>query len=132
MRERIYNLQRHEQANGYLCVFQRGTNVNFDIRRVFFVTAAQGQLRGQHAHKQCSQLLMCATGRVLVTCDDGYNKAEYLLNGMHIALLIPPGIWAKQEYLSQDAVLTVVCDRDYESDDYIRDYDEYMQYINLK
>ena len=88
-------------------------------------------MRGEHAHKQCSQLLMCAAGKVLVTCDDGFKKSEYLLNGMHIALLIPPGIWATQEYLTNDALLIVVCDRDYESEDYIRDYSEYKKFLQL-
>ena len=50
---------------------------------------------------------------------------------MHIALMIPPGIWAKQEYLTNDALLIVVCDRDYEAEDYIRDFDEYKNFIKL-
>lgn len=129
MREKLFNLQRHEEDNGYLCVFQRGINVDFDIRRVFAVSASQGDVRGDHAHRQCSQLLMCVSGKILVSCDDGSKKAQYLLNGMHIALLVPPGIWATQEYLTNDALLIVVCDRDYEPDDYIRDYAEYVNYL---
>ena len=129
MREKIFNLQRHEEDNGYLCVFQRGINVDFDIRRVFAVSALQGDVRGEHAHRQCSQLLMCVSGKILVTCDDGSKKAQYLLNGMHIALLLPPGIWAKQEYLTKDALLIVLCDRDYEPEDYIRDYSEYIEFL---
>lgn len=130
-RERIFNLQRHEHDNGFLCVFQRGVNVDFDIRRVFAVAASQGDVRGEHAHRKCTQLLMCVSGKILVSCDDGFKKAEYLLNGMHIALMIPPGIWAKQEYLTNDALLIVVCDRDYEAEDYIRDFDEYKNFIKL-
>lgn len=131
IRERLFNLQRHEEDNGFLCVFQRGVNVDFDIRRVFAVSASQGDVRGKHAHRQCSQLLMCAAGEILVTCDDGSKRAEYLMNGMHMALLIPPGIWATQEYLTDDALLFVVCDRDYEAEDYIRDYGEYKKFLNV-
>ena len=131
IRESIFNLQRHEDDNGFLCVFQRGINVDFNIRRVFAVSASKGDVRGEHAHRHCSQLLMCAAGKVLVTCDDGSNSADYLLDGMHIGLSIPPGIWAKQEYLTNDALLIVVCDRDYEPEDYIRDRCEYNQFLQL-
>ncbi len=131
IREKIFNLQRHEEDNGFLCVFQRGLNVDFDIRRVFAVSASQGDVRGNHAHRQCSQLLMCVAGKVLVTCEDGSKSAEYLLSGMNTALLIPPGIWAKQEYLTNDALLIVLCDRDYEPEDYIRDYYDYKKFLQL-
>jgi dTDP-4-dehydrorhamnose 3,5-epimerase-like enzyme len=127
IKERLFNLQRHEGDNGFLCVFQRGINVDFDIRRVFAVSSSEGNIRGEHAHKKCSQLLVCVAGKILVTCDNGSEKSEYLLNGMQMALLIPPGIWAKQEYLTKDALLLVVCDRDYEPEDYIHDYGDYKK-----
>lgn len=130
-RERIFNLQRHEEDNGFLCVFQRGLNVDFEIRRVFAVSASEGDVRGKHAHRRCSQLLMCVSGRLLVTCDDGSKETKYELNGMTTALLIPPGLWAKQEYLTNDTLLIVLCDRDYEPEDYIRNYSDYKNFRKL-
>jgi dTDP-4-dehydrorhamnose 3,5-epimerase-like enzyme len=131
IREKLFNLQQHVEDNGFLCVLQRGLNVDFDIRRVFAVSASQGEVRGKHAHRECSQILICVAGKILVTCQDGSKRSEYLLNNMKTALLIPPGIWATQEYLTNDALLIVLCDRDYEPEDYIRDYCEYQKIIKL-
>jgi dTDP-4-dehydrorhamnose 3,5-epimerase-like enzyme len=130
-RERIFNLQRHEDLNGFLCVLQRGIDVDFDIRRLFAVSASEGDIRGEHAHKRCSQVLICVSGKVLVTCSNGTESAEYLLDAMHVALLVPPGLWAKQEYLTNNSLLIVLCDRDYEPQDYIHDYDEYKKFLQL-
>lgn len=113
---------KHEEDNGSLCVYESRQQVPFDIRRVFSVSARRGDVRGEHAHKKCTQLLVCVFGKVRVTCDDGEVASEHLLDGMQTGVLVPPGIWSKQEYMTDGAVLMVLCDRGYESDDYIRDY----------
>ena len=51
---------------------------------------------------------------------------------MGLGLLIPPGVWTKQEYMVDGAVLMVLCDRSYEVDDYIRDYNDFKAYFGLK
>lgn len=115
--------------NGSLGVYQSGESVPFDIRRIFAICAETGDIRGNHAHKKCTQLLVCISGRICVACEDGSSEERYILEGMGKGLLIHPGIWARQEYLSDDAVLIVLCDRDYEESDYIRNYDEYKEFI---
>ena len=119
---------RHQEANGNVYVYQCGQHVPFDVRRVFTVSAKEGDVRGEHAHKRCNQLLVCVTGEILVTCDDGSLTSEYLLNDMETGLLIPRGVWAKQEYLMNGTVLMVLCDRAYEAEDYIRDYHDFKAF----
>jgi hypothetical protein len=124
----IINFKKYVNGNGVLAVFEGGQNIPFDIRRVFTVTAATDDIRGDHAHKQCTQLLICVAGKIRVICDNGSHIQDYLLDNMGIGLLIPPRIWAKQEYLD-DSVLMVLCDRGYEDEDYIREYDVYKEFI---
>ena len=45
-----------------------------------------------------------------------------------MGLLVPPGIWAEQKYLQHNSSMTVVCDRFYESEDYISDYDKFKEF----
>lgn len=123
---------KHEDVNGALCVYESGRHVPFDIRRVFTVSARKGDVRGDHAHKQCTQLLVCVAGNICVTCDDGSASQNYILDNIGIGLLVPPGIWAREEYMVDDAVLMVLCDRDYEPDDYIRDYNEFQIFLAVK
>lgn len=124
----VVKLPHHFEDNGDLIVIERSINIPFSIVRVFVVRAPQGAVRGQHAHKACSQFLTCPNGIVEIVCDDGTNKETFMLDHPNTGLLIPPGIWAQQTYKTYGAVLTVLCDRLYEADDYIRDYKDFKEY----
>jgi len=125
------HFRKFEDTNGMLCVYEGGQQVPFDIRRVFTVSAKAGDTRGDHAHKQCTQLLICVSGKIRVSCDDGLAVTEHLLDNMGEGLLVPPGIWAKEKYMTEGAVLMVLCDRGYEAEDYLRDYNDFKTFIGL-
>lgn len=124
----LIDLPYHLDDNGDLVVMDGLIHVPFAIARVFVVRALVGAIRGQHAHKACNQLLTCPLGSIEVHCDDGRDVATYVLDRPNVGLLVPPGIWAQQTYLALDSVLTVLCDRPYEPQDYIRNYDEFKAY----
>lgn len=128
----LIHFPQHIDTNDILCVFESSRHVPFDIKRVFTVSVRGGGIRGDHAHKKCAQLLICVYGQILVTCDDGYVVKQYLLDSTGIGLLIPSGIWAKEDYMVDDAVLMVLCDRAYEADDYIRDYNDFKSFLESK
>lgn len=119
------------EENGDLVVAEAGLNIPFSIARVFIVRAPKGALRGRHAHKACSQLLLCSNGTIVVECFDGITARKVELSSAGAALLIPPGIWASQEYITDNAVLTVLCDLPYDANDYIRDYKDFLRYVEL-
>lgn len=125
------HFQKYEHTNGVLCVYESNKQIPFQIKRVFTVSANAGDNRGDHAHKRCTQLLVCVAGKIQVTCDDGAISSHYLLDNMGSGLLVPPGVWAKQEYLEDGAVLMVLCDRGYEEEDYIRHYSDFKKFIEL-
>ena len=114
--------------NGDLVVMEGLTDVPFAIARTFVIRAAAGAIRGQHAHKACTQFLTCPIGAIEVRCDDGVGMASYILDRPDIGLLIPPGVWAQETYQVQNSILTVLCDRPYEAHDYIRDYADFKAY----
>ena len=126
---RMVSFPRYLDPNGVLCVYESGQQVPFDIRRIFTVSAMTGDPRGDHAHKKCTQLLICVFGRIRVFCDNGFVVTSHLIDSMNSGLLVPPGIWAKEEYLTDGAVLMVLCDRGYEEEDYIRDYEDFKKFI---
>lgn len=124
----LVKLPHHFEDNGDLVVMEGLVNVPFAIARVFVVRAPEGAVRGQHAHKTCAQFLACPRGAVEVVCTDGNNSAVFELNHPNIGLYIPSGIWAEQRYQTKDAALMVLCDRVYESEDYIREYPDFLTY----
>lgn len=122
------SLPHYSEDNGDLVVMEGMINVPFQIARVFVVRAPDGAVRGQHAHRACTQFLTCPQGVIEVECDDGLLKASFTLDHPNIGLLVPPSIWSQQTYNGKSAALTVLCDRPFDEDDYIRDYDEFLAF----
>ncbi len=104
--------------------------VPFQIERMFTLAAPVGAKRGQHAHRRCSQFMICVNGAVDVVCEDGRRKKPRLRSIAAImALLVPPGFWNTVEFCGDTIrCLVVLCDRAYEADDYIRDYAEFLSF----
>ena len=113
-----------KENNGDLVVVE-GSIIPFNMSRVFTVRASKGSVRGEHAHRHCSQLLICTNGAVEVKCDDSRTTEIYVLDKPNFGLFIPPGIWADQKYLENNTILTVLCDRPFEEADYVRNYDDF-------
>jgi dTDP-4-dehydrorhamnose 3,5-epimerase-like enzyme len=123
---RTMTLPHFPDENGDLVVIEAMRHVPFTIERVFIVQAPLNAIRGQHAHRRCAQFMTCSRGSVEVLCDDGNETQAFVLDRGHLGLFVPPGIWAQQIYRHEGSVLTVLCDRPYEPDDYVREYDEFI------
>lgn len=124
---KLLALQKVLNPNGLMVIAEGLKNIPFEIKRVFIIKAGNGDVRGLHAHRECSQLLICSDGEVEIRCTDGEWEKIFLLNEPSTALLIPSGIWAQQTYLQQSNTLTVLCDLPYDEDDYIRDFEQYLK-----
>jgi dTDP-4-dehydrorhamnose 3,5-epimerase-like enzyme len=114
-----------------LVIFSSPEDVPFPIRRVFVIKAKESVNRGAHAHKACTQLLICLQGRCVVTLDDGEKRERVTLDQPHKGLLIPPGIWAEQAYAAQ-SLLMVFADQPYDEADYIRDYEAFRTWTSTR
>ena len=100
----------------------------FTPRRSFLVfNVPSAEIRGEHAHRECHQLLACVHGAVSVMVDDGRNRQTFHLDRPELGLHIPPMVWASQYQYSSDAVLLVLASRPYEPNDYIRDYEQFKK-----
>ena len=119
----------HFPSDGVLSVFavEQG-GVPFPIVRVFTITGVSPQgVRGDHAHRGCTQLLACLAGAAKVEVHDGReNVTETLIQGGS-GLLIPPLLWNSVIFEGPSTVLAVFCDELFDPDDYLRDWDEYVQ-----
>ncbi len=103
----------------------------FSVKRIFYLyDIAGGGSRGAHAHKECHQLLIAASGSFNVLLDDGIYKRNVFLNQPSMGLYIPPGIWASEDNFSSGSICLVLASHEYNEQDYIRDYDYYLNYRN--
>jgi mannose-6-phosphate isomerase-like protein (cupin superfamily) len=90
---------------------------------------AGGESRGAHAHKECHQFLVAASGSFEIQLDDGNYKRQVFLNQPNMGLHIPAGIWASEINFSSGSICLVLASHEYNETDYIREYDEYKKYI---
>ncbi len=116
------------EENGSLVVMEALDDVPIEIQRVFVVKGFTGAVRGQHAHRELTQVLTCVHGTCEVICDDSHHKKTVKLVSSNQALCIPPGIWAEQLYEAEDSVLVVLCDKHFDEQEYIRDYSDFLKY----
>lgn len=125
---RFLELPRHARDDGEVVVAEAMQHIPFAIARLFVLRAPQGAERGHHAHRLCSQFMICVHGIVDILCDDGRNRRIFSLDRSNLALVAPPSIWNTVTFRQPDSVLAVLCDRAYEEHDYIRDYSEFLAF----
>jgi UDP-2-acetamido-3-amino-2,3-dideoxy-glucuronate N-acetyltransferase len=121
-------LQQHEGKDGALTVIpDDGPNgLGIVIRRVFTITGVPaGGMRGNHAHRDCTQVVVCLKGRVSVEVDDARDTITILMENAGEGLSIPPGLWNRLTFDGPDTVLAVFCDQPYMESDYVRDRQAY-------
>ncbi|WP_321992040.1 FdtA/QdtA family cupin domain-containing protein [Marispirochaeta aestuarii] len=128
----LIEFQQISNRAGNITPVTGGENIPFKIKRVFYIyDIPGGKDRGAHAHKECHQLLVAASGSFEVELDDGKNKRTVTLNRPYYGLHIPPGIWAAEKGFSSGAVCLVLTSSKYDKEDYIRNYSDYLSFLRL-
>ena len=121
--------KHHSDRKGNLTVVENGKTLPFDVKRVYYLyDVPGGENRGAHAHKELSQLIIAASGSFTVTLNDGKCKRSFFLNRPYQGLYVKPGMWRDLEDFSSGAVCMVLASDVYKKEDYIRDYNEFIQF----
>lgn len=109
---------------GTLTVFPDSGAASLDmpIRRVFAVSGVPANgVRGDHAHRWCTQAVVCLHGSVTIALDDARRSCTHVLDAPGTGIRIPPGIWNTLTFSGPEAVIIVFCDHPYDEADYLRD-----------
>lgn len=126
----VIDLGKISFDEGNLTVIENNSTFPFDVKRVFYLyDIAGGESRGAHAHIECHQFLIAASGSFEVSLDDGNYKRQVLLNRPNIGLHIPPGIWASEINFSSGAICLVMASHQYNEEDYLRNFEDFLNYI---
>ena len=121
--------KHHSDRKGNISVVQNGDTVPFDVKRVYYLyDVPGGESRGSHAHRELEQLIVAASGSFTVTLDDGKNKQSFFLNRPYQGLYVKPGLWRDLDNFSSGAVCMVLASEVYNAADYIRDYQEFLEF----
>lgn len=128
----LIELPHVQDLRGDLAFGEVEKHLPFAPRRIFSIYGVPSrEIRGEHAHRACHQLLMCISGSVDVMVDDGERRDTVTLDRPNLALHVPPMVWASQYHYSSDAILVVLASHGYEPSDYVREYDEFLSEARL-
>lgn len=121
--------KHHSERRGNLTVVENGLTLPFDVKRVYYLyDVPGGESRGAHAHRELEQLIIAVSGSFTVTLDDGNCKRSFFLNRPYQGLYVKSGMWRTLEDFSSGAVCMVLASDVYKASDYIRSYDEFIQF----
>ena len=115
---------------GNLIALEENKNIPFDIKRVYYIfDNKEGVRRGFHAHKNLEQVLICVSGSCDILLDDGKEKSIIKLENRNEGLFIEKMVWREMFNFSADCVLMVLASDYYDEKDYIRDYNDFKNYL---
>ncbi len=127
---RIIQLKKITDPRGNLTVAEQFKDLPFSIKRAYWVyDVPAGESRGGHAHKNLYQFLVAVSGSFTVTLDNGSERKQFLLNHPWEGLLVGPNTWRTLDDFSSGAVCLCLASEEYDEDDYIREYDDFINYI---
>ncbi len=125
----IIEIDKHHHHKGNISVIENSETIPFDVKRVYYLyDVPGGESRGGHAHKELQQLIVAVSGSFNITLDDGTVKRTFHLNHPYQGLLVVPGIWRELDDFSSGSVCLVLASHLFETEDYIRNYDEFIKY----
>lgn len=133
MRVIKYMFQPHGDNRGQLVAIEEFKDIPFRIKRVYYMyDTVAGVVRGKHAHKSLEQILICIHGSCKILLDNGFEKKIVPLEKPYEGLYIASDMWREMYDFSPDAVLMVLASELYNEKDYIRDYDEFLDFVKNK
>lgn len=127
---RIIKLPKFLDKRGNLSFIEENNHIPFRIRRSYWIyDVPGGEKRGGHAYKKNEEFIVALSGSFDVVVDNGLSKETFHLNRSYYGLYIPKGYWREMNNFSTNSFALVLASADYDSKDYIRDYEQFLNFI---
>tara|TARA_B100000787_G_C16148407_1_gene275385 strand:- start:665 stop:1042 length:378 start_codon:yes stop_codon:yes gene_type:complete len=101
---------------------------NFSISRIFFLDSNKTCVRGNHAHKKCTQIFLSLKGNIDITIENKKGIKEIKLEKFKSHLKVLPLNWVKIK-MKKNQLLMVICNKNFSEEDYIRNYPVFLKYL---
>ena len=128
-----YKFKSYSRASGNLFPINFDKKFPIKVKRVFFINGKKNKIRGEHAHKKCSQFFIPIQGKMTLIIETPNNKKNIILSRFSKnTALVPPKYWCSIKFLEKNSILMVACDKRYIPSDYLESFDEYEEYLRKK
>ena len=129
---KMLSFKQNGDERGHLVVIEGNKDIPFDIKRIFYIYGSDTTVvRGQHANRETEFVLVNVAGKSKVKVYDGKgNEAIFILNRPHTGIYLPTMVWKDMYDFSEDSVLLVLASEAYNPNEYIRNYDEFVEEIS--
>ena len=129
---RIIQLPKVLDKRGNLSIIEELKNIPFTIERTYWIyDVPGGESRGGHAYRENEEFIVALSGSFDVILDDGNERKTFSLNRSYYGLYVPKGLWREINNFSTNSLALILSSTVYEEKDYIRDYNEFCQYIEV-
>ena len=126
----IIQLPKILDERGNLSFIEECNHIPFEIKRVYWIyDVPGGEARGGHAFKEQQEFIIVLSGSCDVYLDYGKEQKTISLNRSYYGLYIPPGLWRQMLNFSTNTLAVVLSSTHYEPEDYIRDFNEYLERV---
>lgn len=128
---RRIDLPKITDERGNLTFIEQNEHIPFEIKRVYYLyDVPGGESRGGHAHRELEQFVIAANGSFDLILDDGTDRERVHLNRSYYGIYMPAGVWRELENFSSGSVCLVLASEHYDEDDYIRDYEAFVEWTS--
>ena len=125
----LIELNQVSNRAGNISIVEQFSIIPFPMERIYYLYDTPcSENRGGHAHIELSQLIVAASGSFNITLDDGVSSKSFFLNNPNKGLLVVPGIWRDLHDFSSGSICLVLASHKYDVSDYLRDYQEFLNY----
>lgn len=123
-----------DSPDGDLFIAEATKNIPFEIKRTYFINnlANASAIRGKHAHKKLEQVIFCINGSFVLDLDDGDIRQRVRMDDPSCGVILGPELWHTMTEFSPECVILVFASDFFDASDYIRSYDEFLQYVDKK
>ncbi|CAA0179541.1 FdtA/QdtA family cupin domain-containing protein [Tenacibaculum maritimum] len=129
------NFKEFSDGRGELVPIEIGADnydISFEVKRCYFIsvpTNDDGAIRGKHAHKNLKQVIICLNGSFTLRLLDRFGREEELvLSKKNEGIYIEDLTWRELKNFSENCVILVLASEHYSEEDYIRNFEEFLNY----
>lgn len=126
---KFIQLPKIMDERGNLTFVEGENHIPFKIKRTYMIyDVPGGEIRGSHAYKELDEVIISLSGCFDLVVSDGVDTQTFTLNRSYNAVYVPHGLWRTLQNFSTNALSLVLASTEYNEDDYIRDYKDFISF----